>query len=80
MEILYSKQAAKYLKMLERKIQMRVKNGIEKLTDEGDIQPLIGRKGEYRLRIGNLRVIYIQKDDTIYVTVIYPRGQAYKKL
>ena len=80
MEILYSKQAAKYLKMLERKIQMRVKNGIEKLTGEGDIQPLIGRKGEYRLRIGNLRVIYIQKDDTIYVTVIYPRGQAYKKL
>ena len=79
MEIVYSRQAVKYLKTLEKRLRMRVKNGIEGLPTRGDIQPLIGRKGEYRLRIGNLMVIYVQKGDTIYVITVYPRGQIYKK-
>ncbi len=34
----------------------------------------------YRLRIGDLRVLFSIEDDTIYIDNIIPRGQAYKRL
>ena len=46
----------------------------------GDIKPLKGMKGMYRLRVGNLRVIYevAVTARQIKVMTILPRGQAYK--
>ena len=80
MRVKYSKQAAKYLNTLDRTTQTRIRRGIEGLPIWGDIRPLAGKKDEYRLRIGKLRVIYQQKGDTIRVTTIYPRGQVYKRV
>ena len=46
---------------------------------DGDIKPLVGQPGYFRLRIGNYRVLYRIENSTIFVTNIDPRGQAYKK-
>lgn len=46
----------------------------------GDIKPIQGEEGKFRLRIGDLRVIYgidfIKSQINIFA--ILPRGQAYK--
>jgi mRNA interferase RelE/StbE len=46
---------------------------------KGDIVPLAGQQGNWRLRIGSYRVLYHIENDAIFVTNIVPRGQAYKK-
>ena len=50
-------------------------------NDELDIRKLIGFKNDYRLRIGQLRILYtVFKDESIiYVYKIAERGRAYKK-
>ena len=34
----------------------------------------------YRLRVGDLRVLFSIEDNIIYIDNIIPRGQAYKRL
>ena len=46
----------------------------------GDIKKLQGIDNGYRLRVGDLRVLFSIKDDRIYIDNIIPRGQAYKRL
>ncbi|MDR2802891.1 MAG: type II toxin-antitoxin system RelE/ParE family toxin, partial [Treponema sp.] len=52
---------------------------IEKEPPKGDIRPLTGQKGCYRLKVGDFRVLFRYKDDIILVTHIEPRGQVYSK-
>ena len=80
MKIVYGKQALKYLKTLDRITKSRVVNGIDGLPMFGDIKMIKGDWTGYRLRIGNLRVIYEINDDIIYIARICPRGQVYKRL
>lgn len=56
-----------------------VKSAIEKLPD-GDVKKLQGYRNDYRLRVGNLRVLFSVKNDIIIVKDVLPRGQAYKRL
>ena len=79
MQIVYSKQAVKCVKSLAEPIRRRLKKSISGLPKFGDIRPIKGKSGGYRLRVGNLRVLYREKDDMIYIASILPRGQAYKK-
>ena len=46
----------------------------------GDIKKLQGIENGYRLRVGDLRVLFSIEDDTIYIDNIIPRGQAYKRI
>lgn len=46
----------------------------------GDIKKLQGIDNGYRLRVGDLRVLFSIEDDRIYIDNIIPRGQAYKRL
>ena len=46
----------------------------------GDVVKLQGFEAEYRLRVGNLRVLFTLKNDTIIINDISPRGQVYKGL
>lgn len=46
----------------------------------GDIKKLQGIDNGYRLRVGDLRVLFSIEDDIIYIDNIIPRGQAYKRL
>ena len=51
MEISYARAAVKTINSLDRPTKQRIKKAVEGLP-EGDIKPLSGSKGLYRLRVG----------------------------
>lgn len=75
----YSKKAVKYINSTDRSTKKRLQEAIEKIPF-GDIKKLQGVNNGYRLRIGDLRVLFTMEDDKIYIDNIIPRGQAYKRL
>lgn len=78
MTIDYSKAAAKYINGLDKPSKQRIKAGIEGIPD-GDIKPLKGSAGSYRLRVGDFRVIFsYPNDDTVLIEKVGPRGGVYK--
>ena len=79
MNIEYKKKAVKYLNSCDKEMKKRLKASIEKLPD-GDIRRLTGYDNEYRLRVGDLRVLFTKDGDIITINDILPRGQAYKMI
>lgn len=79
MRIEYKKKAIKYINVCDHQTKKRLKEGIEKLPF-GDISKLQGYDNEYRLRVGNLRVLFTLEDDIITINDIKPRGRVYKRL
>lgn len=78
MNIQYSKQSVKTINSMDKPTKLRIKTGIESLP-EGDIKPLKGCKGTYRLRVGDWRILFSYPDNnTILIEKIAPRGEAYK--
>ena len=77
----YKKKVVKYINSCDRQTKQRLKDGISRLPF-GDIVKLQGFENEYRLRIGDLRVLFTLDDnaDTITINDIRPRGQVYKRL
>lgn len=82
--IYYSKQAQKYILRLTpvkaKSILARLKFIAENpVKPDNNIVKLVGTKSSYRLRVGDLRIIYyldIEKT-SIYVVKIAPRGSVY---
>ncbi|MDR1736105.1 MAG: type II toxin-antitoxin system RelE/ParE family toxin [Oscillospiraceae bacterium] len=74
------KPARRFIENQLRPQQERLLRAINKLPYEGDILPLSGRKNEYRLRVGDYRVIYSLYDDvvTVVVMTVGNRGDIYK--
>ena len=79
MQIEYSKKSVKYIASADKQTKKRLKEAIEKIP-LGDIKKLQGVEDGYRLRVGDLRVLFSMEDNTIYIDNIIPRGQAYKRL
>ena len=79
MRIVYKKKAVKYINSADMQTKKRLKEAIEKIPF-GDIKKLAGFENEYRLRVGDLRVLFTLEENTITVNDIKPRGQAYKNL
>lgn len=79
MQIEYSKSSVKYINAADKPTKRRLKDAIEKIPF-GDIKKLQGIDNGYRLRVGDLRVLFSIEDDIIYIENIIPRGQAYKRL
>lgn len=79
MQIEYSKNSVKYINAVDKPTKNRLKEAIEKIPF-GDIKKLQGIDNGYRLRVGDLRVLFSIEDDIIYIDNIIPRGQAYKRL
>ena len=79
MQIVYEKSAAKYIQTQDKSVKQRLKDAIERLPD-GDVIKLQGYVFEYRLRVGNLRVVFSKEEDKIIIKNISPRGQVYKRL
>jgi len=82
MRVLLRPIAAKYFERLCKNDKDRFRVAFTELgkePPEGDIRPLIGQTGYFRLRVGNYRALYHIEDNTIFVTNIDPRGQAYGK-
>ena len=76
-EPVYSKQAVKTLERMDKPTKQRIKKGIDEIP-EGDIKPLKGAPGNFRLRVGNWRILFAYIDnDTVSVKKIAPRGGAY---
>lgn len=79
-----SHEAEKRLSMLEPKLYRRISDSIDALTagprESGlDVKPLKGRP-EWRLRVGQWRVLFCVDKKTITITVVSvsPRSGAYK--
>lgn len=75
-EIIYSKEAIKFLKKQDKSTQKRIIEAIEKLP-RGNIKKIQGTVG-YRLRVGNFRIIYDKYGNIINIIDIGNRGQIYK--
>ena len=73
----YSREAVKHIGALDKPTKQRIKQAIEKLPN-GDIKKLQGYKNEYRLRVGNYRILFSQNEHIITIKDVLPRGQAYK--
>ena len=71
--------AAKHILLLDKSTKKRLKVAIEKLPF-GDVKKLKGYTNEYRLRVGNYRVLFSLEDDIITIKDVLPRGEAYKRL
>ena len=79
MKIEYKKKAVKYINSCDKSTKRRLKDSIEKLP-LGDLKKLTGYECEYRLGVGNLRVLFTFENDIITINEIRPRGKAYKRL
>jgi mRNA-degrading endonuclease RelE of RelBE toxin-antitoxin system len=60
-------------------VLMTQSRGWKKELPEGDIRPLKGQPGFFRLRIGSYRLLFRINDKGIFITHIDPRGQVYNK-
>ena len=82
MQVLLRPIAARYMERLNTIDKGRIRYALGNLSKEppdGDIEPLVGQSGYFRLRVGSYRILYRIENTTIFVTNIDPRGQAYKK-
>lgn len=79
MEIRYEKEAVKHISKMDKPTKQRLKKAIEKLP-AGDVKKLRGYLVDYRLRVGDLRVIFSVENDIITIKAVLPRGQVYKRL
>lgn len=79
MQTEYSRQAVKYINAADKTTRKRLKEAIEKIPF-GDIKKLQGIEDAYRLRVGDLRVLFSMEDDIVFIDSILPRGQVYKRV
>ncbi len=79
MEIRITKTAIKHVKKLDSPTRNRILSSINKLPF-GDVKKLQGYDNYYRLRVGDFRVIYSLDDETITISAVLPRGEAYKQI
>ncbi|KJR48955.1 RelE/StbE replicon stabilization toxin [Desulfosporosinus sp. I2] len=79
-KIKYEKDCLEYLEKLDRNTQVRIINAISQLPF-GDVKKLQGNINDYRLRVGNYRIVFSKDDENILICVIKiaPRGEVYKK-
>lgn len=65
---------------LDSRVKSRISEALERYleTEIGDVVALKGQlKGEFRLKVGDWRVRFIEFDDTIEIKRVVHRGQAY---
>ena len=72
-------KALKFIEKQDRFQRLRIYKAIYNLPN-GDVKKIAGCKDEYRLRVGNYRIIYeqIQNEFIILITKAENRGQIYK--
>jgi mRNA-degrading endonuclease RelE of RelBE toxin-antitoxin system len=82
MKVLLHPIPTKYLERLNEPDKGNIKTALKGLEQEppiGNITPVKGQPGTFRLKTGSYRAIFRYKDNCIFVTHIDPRGQVYKK-
>ena len=79
-KIKFKKQAEKFLLSRTHKEKAQLLTAIYKLPDGVHIKKMEGYTNRYRLRVGDVRVIYEVHDDVLVIIVlkIGNRGDVYK--
>lgn len=81
MDIQFSKDAIKTLMSMNNSQRLNIKeriSGLVKNPPEGDIKPLQGKNGQFRLRVGQYRIIYHIEKRVVKIDKIGARGDIYK--
>ena len=75
-----NKKAKKFVDKLPPKERARIVKALHLLPDHGDTKPMRGYHEQYRLRVGDYRIIYTVNHGVLIVTVIDigNRGDVYK--
>ena len=82
MKVLLRPVARKYFERMSESDKGHVRSALKRLEKEppeGDIKPMTGKAGYFRLRVGKYRALYRIEAGAVLVMNIDPRGQAYKK-
>ena len=76
----FTKNAVRDLEKIEHFVRLRIINQIEKMArgEKVDIEKKKGTKNDYRLRIGDYRVIFILENKQITINKIAHRKKIYK--
>lgn len=81
----FHRRARQYFKRLQPSLQEAIKEKLRKLAENPENYPGVKKMegrwaGFYRIRQGNLRIIYLhhQEKNLVLVTHIAPRGDIYK--
>lgn len=84
-KIVVHKRAERYIQNMDARIKAQLVAKLGDLARDPDglpgVKPMAGEwAGHYRLRHGNLRVIYIydRTEETVVVVHVGPRGDVYK--
>lgn len=79
--VVYSRRAQRDLRRLDPPMARRITAAIDRFAAEsiGDVRPLTGRPGIYRLRVGDWRVLFTIDHEARVLTVarIVHRSAAY---
>lgn len=78
--IVIEKRAEKFIRRQTKENQTRLLRAIYGLPFSGNIKPMAGKKGLYRLRVGDFRVLYTVEQEIVTVRVLDAgnRGDIYK--
>lgn len=81
--VVFARQAEKQLERLTPELRNRILDRLDGLLTDppgGDILKLHGSRDEYRLRVGDWRVIFARNTDerTVEIKAVHPRGRAYR--
>ena len=84
-QLVIHRRAARYFQRLDERLKAQLRAKLEELARDPlsmpGVKPMAGEwRGFYRLRHGDLRVIYLfdQPGDRVVVAHIGPRGDVYK--
>ena len=79
-QITFTAQARADVRRLDIPTAMRIFAALQRFakSGEGDLKKLKGDTGESRLRVGDYRVRFIEKADTIIVQRVLHRSEAYR--
>ena len=79
-KIVVEKRAAKFIQKQQPSQQKRILEALAQLPFVGDIKPMAGSNGFYRLRVGDYRILYTVEEEiiTVRVTDAGNRGDIYK--
>ena len=80
-KIEFEKAALKFLQKQDKPTKTRLIKAISELPNGSDIKRLQGCNNLYRLRVGNIRVLYSIKESLKIISIenIDNRGDVYKK-
>ena len=82
-DLVITRPAKKDLTALSATVREAIERALARLTDDPDsvdVRKLAGRENEWRLRVGDWRVLlrFDNATGTMYVLRVRPRGSAYR--